>query len=214
MNIAIFARYVEEERVTYTDKKYTITGAFEPIAERCGFSLIPILPSTDIDTILKVADGIIIPGCRTDVDPKHYNAPLDPHTYNKPYDMYASDIPFIEAFINSGKKVLGICAGLQELNVYFGGTLKQHIEGHNQRGMRHQVTLKEDSCLYKMYGTKQLSVSSTHHQCIDVLAPGVKQIAVSDDGIIEAFEKDNILAVQWHPEAMDDQLIFEKFFGI
>ena len=93
MNIAIFARYVEEDRVTYTDKKYTITGAFEPIAERCGFSLIPILPSTDIDTLLKVADGIIIPGCRTDVDPKHYNAPLDPHTYNKVRSLFITEHP-------------------------------------------------------------------------------------------------------------------------
>ncbi|MBQ3383699.1 MAG: gamma-glutamyl-gamma-aminobutyrate hydrolase family protein [Erysipelotrichaceae bacterium] len=212
MNIAILTRYTETPSGKFINKRYVLTGQFQEIASELGFNLIPLMPMDDYSEIMKITDGLIVPGSGTDVDPKHYGQPLDPRSECSLYDILETDRKAIMSYINSSKKVLGICAGLQELNVLLGGTLHQHIDNHMIRGETHPVTLSKDSKLYKMYGTDRISVSSTHHQCIDKLAPGVLQAALSDDGIIEAFEKDNILAVQWHPEALMDPVIFQHFF--
>lgn len=212
MNIAILTRYTETPSGKFVNKRYVLTGQFQEIASELGFNLIPLMPMDDYSEILKITDGLIIPGSGTDVDPKHYGQPLDPRTESSLYDILETDRKAIMAYISSSKRVLGICAGLQELNVLLGGTLHQHIDNHMIRGETHPVILNENSILYRMYGTNRISVSSTHHQCIDKLAPGVLQAALSDDGIIEAFEKDNILAVQWHPEALLDPVIFKYFF--
>ena len=212
MNIAILTRYTETPNGKRIARRYTITAEFQKMAEEAGFNLIPIIPGSDFSDILAITDGLIIPGSSTDVDPKHYGHDLDPRTVNQPYDLYGADLPVISAYRTAGKKLLGICAGHQELNVFLGGTLRQHIENHFIPQERHPVTIYKDSSLYEMYGQERLDVSSTHHQCIDEIAPGVRIIAMSDDGIIEAFETDGILSVQWHPEAMNDPLIFKKFF--
>ncbi len=212
MNIAILTRYSEMPSGKFINKRYVLTGQFQEIAEEIGFNLIPLMPMDDYSEILKITDGLIVPGSSTDVDPKHYGQILDPRTQCSLYDILETDRKAIMAYISANKKVLGICAGLQELNVILGGTLHQHIDNHMIRGETHPVTLNRDSRLYRMYGTDRISVSSTHHQCIDRLAPDVLQRAVSDDGIIEAFEKGNIIAVQWHPEALLDPVIFRHFF--
>lgn len=212
MNIAILTRYTEIPSGKFINKRYVLTGQFQEIASELGFNLIPLMPMDDYSEILKITDGLIIPGSGTDVDPKHYGQPLDPRSECSLYDILETDRKAIMDYISASKRVLGICAGLQELNVLLGGTLHQHIDNHMIRGETHPVTLNENSILYSMYGTDRISVSSTHHQCIDKLAPGVLQAAISDDGIIEAFEKDNILAVQWHPEALLDPVIFKYFF--
>ena len=212
MNIAILTRYTEIPSGKFINKRYVLTGQFQEIASELGFNLIPLMPMDDYSEITKITDGLIVPGSGTDVDPKHYGQPVDPRCECSLYDILETDRKAIESYINSSKKVLGICAGLQELNVLLGGTLHQHIENHMIRGETHPVTLSKNSVLYKMYDTDRISVSSTHHQCIDRLAPGVLEAALSDDGIIEAFEKDNILAVQWHPEALMDPVIFQHFF--
>ncbi|MBQ3376385.1 MAG: gamma-glutamyl-gamma-aminobutyrate hydrolase family protein [Erysipelotrichaceae bacterium] len=212
MNIAILTRYTEKPNGRLIARRYTITAEFQNMARKAGFNLIPIIPGSDFHDILAITDGLIIPGSGTDVDPKHYGKKLDPHTELDPYDLYAADYPVIKAYREAGKKLLGICAGHQELNVFLGGTLTQHIENHFMPGERHPVTINKDSTLYKMYGKDRLDVSSTHHQCIDQIAPDVKIIAMSDDGIIEGFETEGILSVQWHPEAMNDPVIFKMFF--
>ena len=184
MNIAILTRYTEIPSGKFINKRYVLTGQFQEIASELGFNLIPLMPMDDYSEILKITDGLIVPGSGTDVDPKHYGQPVDPRCECSLYDIPETDRKAIESYINSSKKVLGICAGLQELNVLLGGTLHQHIENHMIRGETHPVTLSKNSVLYKMYDTDRISVSSTHHQCIDRLAPGVLEAALSDDGII------------------------------
>ena len=212
MNIAILTRYTETPSGPFVYKRYFLTGQFQELAAQLGFNLIPLMPMDDYSEILKITDGLIIPGSGTDVDPRHYGQSLDPRTECSLYDILETDRKAIMSYIDSSKKVLGICAGHQELNVLLGGTLHQHIEHHMIPGKTHKVTLSKDSLLYRMYGTDRITVSSTHHQCIAKLAPGVIQAAISDDGIIEAFEKDNILSVQWHPEALMDPVLFKHFF--
>ena len=108
--------------------------------------------------------------------------------------------------------ILGICAGIQEINVIFGGTLNQDIPNHKLKDQsKHNVKLTMKSFLYDVYKSESIKVNSYHKQSIKDLAPEFKITAISDDGIIEGIEKDNIVAVQWHPEVLYDMNFFGSF---
>lgn len=95
------------------------------------------------------------------------------------------------------KPILGICAGIQEINVIFGGTLHQQIPNHYLRdNSKHEIHIMNDSFLYEVYKSNFMEVNSYHKQAIKNLAPNFKITAISADGIIEGIERDNIVAVQ------------------
>ncbi|MBR2599301.1 MAG: gamma-glutamyl-gamma-aminobutyrate hydrolase family protein, partial [Erysipelotrichaceae bacterium] len=139
-------------------------------------------------------------------DPVNYGEELRPETNLYDFEVYSQDKAAIHAFNRLGKPILGICAGIQVINVVFGGSLHQHIEGH--RDATHHVRLTRDSLLYRIYGKEDIMTNSYHHQCVNRVADGFKVTAMSEDGIIEGIEKDNILAVQWHPEISHDYDFF------
>lgn len=96
--------------------------------------------------------------------------------------------------------------------MYHGGTLNQHIENHSlQEEQDHGAKVVEDTFIAKVFGQESIRINSLHSQCIDSVAPGFKVSCVSDDGIIEAIEKDNIIGVQWHPEIMRDRQFFKTY---
>lgn len=126
----------------------------------------------------------------------------------------------------TGKPILGICRGLQMINVQLGGTLLQHIDGHRQSPTPgtepiQKVNVVKDSMLHKISGKESLMVNTFHHQAIDRLADCLELDAVSEDGIIEAAhhkERDFLMLVQWHPEIYfktDEamQKLFLEFIG-
>lgn len=130
----------------------------------------------------------------------------------KERDLY--DLKLIEFAIKNNKPILGICRGLQILNVYFGGSLYQdinenkdfyikHIQKQPSFEATHNVFTKEKSFMNKKLGDKFL-VNSFHHMAIKDISKNFEIAAISKDGIIEAVEdkKNNILAVQWHPEML------------
>lgn len=120
--------------------------------------------------------------------------------------------------------LLGICRGHQVINVAYGGTLIQDMEGHesptlldDHRFTRHQVIVEDESSLTRAGFGHELTVSSAHHQAIDRLATGLRSIASSLDGTIEAVEDPNapIVGVQWHPEdPRSDRYSFELLLGM
>lgn len=100
---------------------------------------------------------------------------------------------------------------MQSINVAFGGTLHQSIKNHNIKHSTHKIEILSNSFLEKIYKRKNILINSYHRQAVKDIAKDFKVSAISEDGIIEAIEKDNIIGVQWHPEEMQDIEFFKKF---
>ena len=212
--IAISTRSVDYRSDAGIDKRRLyVNGYFSEIATKVGFVLFPVCSQNGIEKIVEMCDGLIIAGRDRDINPKYYGEePQKGLIY--PEDNYEDELDFklIELFERQKKPILGICSGLQSLNIYFGGTLKQHIDEHTSKEklVRHLVKINRDSFLYSLYGQEN-NVNSIHHQAINKLAEGFKVTAVAEDGTIEAIEREKFIGVQWHPEVDDEYNIFKKF---
>jgi putative glutamine amidotransferase len=113
--------------------------------------------------------------------------------------------------------VLGICRGCQLINVFLGGKLFQHVEGHGKidgKDSFHEVEALERTDLFDIVNRKNLRVNSAHHQAINALGKGLKASAMAPDGTIEGIESSEypLLGVQWHPERLGDESS-EKIFS-
>lgn len=170
----------------------------------------------DIDKAIETApgcDGLLLPG-GADIDPKLYGQ-TPSEKCGKPNEIRdAAEPKILEAFLKTGKPILGICRGVQLLNVYMGGTLLQDIKdkqkyNHSDFFTRaksaHPISIIKNTKLYDILGTETAQVNSLHHQAIDKVGDGLKITAKSADGYIEALELEGhpfCVAVQWHPEHM------------
>ena len=212
--IAISTRSVDYRSDAGIDKRRLyVNGYFSEIATKVGFVLFPVCSQNGIEKIVEMCDGLIIAGRDRDINPKYYGEePQKGLIY--PEDNYEDELDFrlIELFERQKKPIFGICSGLQSLNIYFGGTLKQHIDEHTSKEklVRHLVKINRDSFLYSLYGQEN-NVNSIDHQAINKLAEGFKVTAVAEDGTIEAIEREKFIGVQWHPEVDDEYNIFKKF---
>lgn len=157
-------------------------------------------------------DGLILSG-GADVDPVEFGQQPNPNLGMVDVRRDKFEIALYHAFIEAGKPILGICRGLQVINVAAGGTLHQHIGDiagtwqHSQQAIDgtpfHEVSLTPRSRLAAGFGTERIRTNTYHHQSIDQVAPGYDVTAVAGDGIIEAIESQSgpfVLGVQWHPE--------------
>ena len=146
-------------------------------------------------------DGLLLPG-GGDVRSTLYGQQCNGS--NPPNDERDNaEFRIIARFLALDRPILGICRGLQILNVVFGGTLIQHIPGHSQIDSKDHVHLarSDDPVLVKLYG-EQFPVNSAHHQVVDQLGVGLKATLWSEDGYIEGLRHESrpIWATQWHPE--------------
>lgn len=189
----------------------------EPLARIAGATvlLVPALADvSDAAALTTHLDGLLLTGSRSHVGARHYgDADEDEESVDPQRDLVA--LTLAEHMIEAGRPVFGICRGLQELNVLFGGTLTRELAGdaHHRSGEglafealfehRHDVTLAEGGVLDAL-GGRHANVNSVHRQGIDRLGGGLAIEAVSSDGLIEAFSArpcgGEVLAVQWHPE--------------
>lgn len=142
-----------------------------------------------------------------------FNQPLNPLTNKELPELEILELKLIKMFAAKNKPILGICRGIQTINVAFGGSLIQDILEANKytdhlqkkpEGYHHLVKTVASTQLQKFLGNEFMT-NSFHHQAIDQLAPGFIVNARSQDNIIEGIEKGNIIAVQWHPEKINDE---------
>lgn len=203
--------------------------AVEAIVKTGGLPIIlPSIDPEDVADYLPLFDGVAFLG-GADVDPTFFGE--EPHvrlgkTYRK-RDLF--EIELLKQAVAANKAILGICRGLQLINVGLGGTLYQDLSEdstawlkHSQAAMgnqpSHHVTVVQGSTLATLTGDRPY-VNSRHHQAIKDVAPALRVTATADDQVIEALESqdsDQILGVQWHPENMykhhdESRQIFQNF---
>ena len=172
-----------------------------------------------INEYAEVFDGFLFSG-GVDVDPIHYGEikQFDSVEIDAVRDRF--ELLLMEAVADSGKPILGICRGVQLINVAFGGSLVQHMDGHRQAEENtvptHTVCVEEDSKLYGIVQRKRILTNSCHHQAVKAVAPNFKITARAEDGTVEAIEHESrpfLLGVQWHPECFyKDQAHARKLF--
>ena len=136
----------------------------------------------------------------------------------------AAEFALLEKALAAGMPVLGICRGMQVLNVALGGTLRQDLPGHSRfRGMDRLHRVRGvDSLFTKLYGGR-VSVNSAHHQAVERIGVGLRPVQWAPDGTVEALEHETlpVWGVQWHPERLrgrfamrgtaDGDLLFRTF---
>lgn len=172
-------------------------------------------------------DGLLLPG-GPDIDPALYGEKKEPACGEPNVHRDDLETRLLRIFLETGRPILGICRGLQVLNVVRGGTLLQDIAPtqtaphsdflRRKRGV-HAVTVTPGSLLSTALGAESARVNSMHHQAAGRVGEGLAVTARSEDGYIEALELPDhpfCLAVQWHPEHMaehcpEEQAIFDLF---
>ena len=154
-------------------------------------------------------DGLLLPG-GWDADPALYG---QPNTACEGVNRALDDLQMhaLDVFTAARKPVLGICRGLQMINVFFGGSLIQDLptsarhqrdEGSN-RDKAHATRATPGCVLYRLYG-ERFATNSAHHQAVDRPGAGIEAVQWSDDGVVEGIEHRSlpVWGVQWHPERM------------
>jgi len=160
-------------------------------------------------------DALILPG-GGDLEPWRYGQENAASRGLEP-ERDEEELRLLADFTAAGKPVLGICRGLQTINVFFGGTLAQDIPGHSAledgRDRLHGVR-SVSSFLPPLCGERAM-VNSAHHQAVDRLGSGLRAVQWAEDGVVEALchRALPVWAVQWHPERLEDRCLGRRLLG-
>ncbi|HWP30536.1 MAG TPA: gamma-glutamyl-gamma-aminobutyrate hydrolase family protein [Fimbriimonadales bacterium] len=213
MKPKIFLAITKDPRARLSDKEEN----YKRHLEECGAEVIPIGEETDIGIS---ADGLVIMG-GPDIDPTNYgqeNVGCEELLSHERFDALKK---VFEKIKNEKKPILGICMGMQFLNVMFGGDLEQdmghssHREGDNDKEI--EVAIEPNTLLHKVLDAKIITVNCSHHQRVRNLGKGLRIAATANDGTIEEIEHPEypfLIGVQWHPErtpTSESRKLFEAF---
>lgn len=204
--ILIFPRKKPSEWAPNDVGTYYFSGAVAHSLLGAGFTPIPAL--RDVKHCADIADAILFEGYPNDVNPKLYGEEVDGAKNISP-SLDELELAFFEEFYKRGKPMLGICRGIQIINVALGGSLHQNICYEEtpfychkfMDTQRHLVKTEPGSALNRLFG-EEFMTNTYHHQAVKTLGKGLIATARAEDGCIEAVEHENrpIIAVQWHPE--------------
>lgn len=197
--------------------------------------MVPLVDEPTLRGIYEALDGVFLPG-GADIDPATYGK--DSHPLCDRTDPARDRVELLLAkwAMEDGKPVLGVCRGMQLINVAAGGSLFQDLaeqrpesikhdyfpyggSGFTRDHLAHEVDVMPGTRLAEVFGAGRLPVNSMHHQGVRELGAGLVSTAVATDGLIEALEGSGdrfVVAVQWHPEALTDgdlrsRLLFAGF---
>ncbi|WP_018249634.1 gamma-glutamyl-gamma-aminobutyrate hydrolase family protein [Orenia marismortui] len=216
--IGITTFCAKEPRKVYTKVSYNYINS---VSLAGGIPvLIPLLNKTeDIEKYIELIDGLLLSGGE-DVCPREYGEnPIKEVTMINP-DRDEWELKLYKKAYESNMPILGICRGLQLINIAEGGSLYQDIYqqvndvlGHLSSDteiyhLYHSIEIEEKSKLFDIFSSNRIDVNSYHHQAVKDLAPGFKVTARSEEGIIEAIEdkkKNFVIGIQWHPEDLTMQ---------
>lgn len=183
-------------------------------------------PSKSARSILERIDGLLLTGSGPDIDPERYGEHRRFPFKTVHPKRFLLERELVRQAKKKGMPILGICGGMQLMNVAAGGSLYQDIKGQIPKAMQHQrggkpahlIEVKQGTLLFKILKGDRLRVNSAHHQGVKQVAPGYVVNAEADDGVIEGIEAVGypfVLGVQWHPEFLnaDDQsaTLFKAF---
>jgi len=193
----------------------------EGVADAGGIPVVlpPVAGPRAAEALLEGMDGLLLSG-GSDLDPGYYGEEAVPELGVTLPERDAFEMALLEHALRRQMPILGICRGMQILNVALGGTLYQDLPsqmdhmvllGHRQETPKwqptHEVEVEGDSRVAEILGANELKVNSYHHQAIKDLASGLVAVAWAPDGVIEAIESSDLakrwlVGVQWHAEAM------------
>jgi putative glutamine amidotransferase len=208
---------------TVTSGPWVEDSALVPVhyveaVQRAGGRAVLLVPDADDATdpaeVLELVDGVVVTGAAGDVDPARYGTERHPETHPVAPLRDDFELALARAAAERGVPLLGICRGMQVVNVAHGGSLVQHLPevvGHATHAQtpgafgRHDVRLEPGSLAARAVGAERTAVRGYHHQGVDALGEGLRASAWSalDDGIVEAVERPGEgfhLGVLWHPE--------------
>jgi putative glutamine amidotransferase len=197
--------------------------------------LIPLVDDETLREIYRKLDGVFLPG-GADIDPASYGQSPHPLCDKTDRERDRVELALARWSIQEGKPVLGVCRGMQVINLAAGGTLYQDIaeqmhgsikhdyfpfggQTFRRDHLAHEVEIVAGTRLATVFGAGPLRVNSMHHQGVRDIGSGLAATAVAGDGLIEGLEGGNgsyVVGVQWHPEALTDnqesaRRLFEDF---
>jgi len=214
----------ERARWSFWDQTaHLVADTYVSCVQRTGAIavLLPVDDRVPVELLDRIDALLLIGGA--DIDPSVYGAELDSLTESTYPDRDAFEIAMLRGAIERGMPVLGICRGMQALNVALGGTLLQHIpevDGSNPHrrvvgsfeGTEHIVELEPGSLAARAAGEEVHTARCHHHQAIDRLGDGLIVTGrARQDGLVEAIELNDgawVLGVQWHPETDERSRLF------
>lgn len=210
---------------------FTLDESYAIAVQQAG-GLPLIAPYTEdeaaIDALLDGSDGLLLTGGDFDVDPALFGALPHARLGTLKHDRTRFELSLLRGAVARSLPILGVCGGMQLMNVQRGGTLWQDVPSERPESLEHQqgaakhlagheVVLTPATLLARLTGdARSLGVNSTHHQAVRTLGAGLVASAVATDGLIEAIEdpaRGYFLGVQWHPEAMLQEASQRALYG-
>jgi putative glutamine amidotransferase len=203
-------------------RRYELKNAYAAAVWNAGG--LPVLlpyeihPPEGLAQLVGLLDGLVVSGGGFDVPPSEYGEPLLPETRELNPTRSSFERDLLKAALAAELPVLGICGGMQLLNVVLGGTLIQdlatqrpgplaHEQPHDPAEAWHPVEIAPGSRLSRIVGAAPMPANSTHHQAVKVLGAGLVASGRTSDGLVEAIERSDgafVLGVQWHPEMLQE----------